>query len=75
MTQPIHECVKAHITAAKLSVADIVKATGWSEQQVRRLLNGKTELSAKDMVIFAGLVGKPVAELYPEGSAPTESAA
>lgn len=62
--RPVHEYVQEHVTAAGLSTADIVKRTGWSEQRVRRLLSGKTDIKADDMRVFADLVGKPVGDLY-----------
>ncbi len=62
--KPIHECVREHVEDVGLSNADIAKRTGWSEQRVYRLLAGKTELSAEDVRVLAGLVKRPVAELY-----------
>lgn len=69
--QPIHERVKAHVAAAKLTHSDLAKKTGWSEQRVYRVLNGKTDLSAEDMEKLARVLKTPVAELFttPEAAA------
>lgn len=50
--------------AAGLTNADLAKATGWHYLRVMRLMNGDTDLSAKDMEIIAGILKCPVAELY-----------
>lgn len=63
-SKPLHQCVHEHVTAKGLTIAEIAQATGWSEQRVYRLLTGRTELSAGDMLVFAKLVAKPVAALY-----------
>lgn len=61
----IHEHVHELVKLAELTHADIAAKTGWSEQRVYRLLNGKTDLAAEDMVVLAGILGKTVADLYP----------
>lgn len=62
--QPIHERVKAHVAAADLTHADLASKTGWSEQRVYRVLNGKTDLSAEDMEQLARILKVAVADLY-----------
>lgn len=62
--RPVHERVKAHIASAELTHADLAKKTGWSEQRVYRVLNGKTDLSAEDIELIARILRKPVGDLY-----------
>ncbi len=62
--KPIHERVAEHVVEAELSNAEVAKLTGWSEQRVWRLLTGRTDLTAEDVEILAGLLKKPVAALY-----------
>lgn len=62
--RPIYEHVKAHVARAELTHADLATKTGWSEQRVYRVLNGKTDLSADDMAQLARILKVPVAELY-----------
>lgn len=61
---PIHERVKAHVEIAELTHAEIAEKTGWSEQRVYRVLNGRTDLTADDMEMLAVILGKPVGVLY-----------
>jgi transcriptional regulator with XRE-family HTH domain len=61
----IHEHVRGLVREAGLTHADIATRTGWSEQRVYRVLSGKTDLTAEDMLGLAGILGKPVADLYP----------
>lgn len=61
----IHEHVHDLVKDADLSYAEIADKTGWSEQRVYRLLTGKTDLGAEDMLKLAELLKKPVASLYP----------
>lgn len=69
--RPIHERVKAHVKHAKLTHAGLAKKTGWDEQRVYRVLNGKTDLSAEDMELLARVLKVTVADLYraPEAKA------
>jgi transcriptional regulator with XRE-family HTH domain len=63
-SRPVHERVHDHVSLAGVTHAELAKRTGWSEQRVYRVLNGKTDLSAEDMELIAGVLGKPVAALY-----------
>jgi hypothetical protein len=47
---------------------EIVKKTGWSEMRVWRLMSGRTEFKADDMVELAKLAKLSVAELYGEAA-------
>lgn len=61
----IHEHVHGLVKEAGLTHADIAMKTGWSEQRVYRLLSGKTDLAAEDMLMFASILAKPIEALYP----------
>jgi transcriptional regulator with XRE-family HTH domain len=63
-SRPVHERVHDHVRAAELTHAELAKRTGWSEQRVYRVLNGKTDLSAEDMEVLAVILEKPVAALF-----------
>lgn len=66
---PIHERVKNLVERAGLTQSQLAEKTGWSEQRVYRVLNGKTDLSAEDMELLATILDKPVASLYRESKA------
>jgi transcriptional regulator with XRE-family HTH domain len=52
------------VRAAGITQAQLALKTGWSEQRVYRVLNGKTDLTAEDMETIAHIIEKPVAALY-----------
>ena len=61
--------MKAHVERAGITQSQLAELTGWDEQRVYRLLHGKTRLTAVDMELLAGILGKPVASLYREAKA------
>lgn len=56
--------IKAHCDAAGLTPAEIEKRTGWHELRVWRLFAGKTSFTVEDLELLAGLLCKPVGELF-----------
>lgn len=59
-------CLKAHVDAARLSIEDVAKRTGWDYLRALRILNGKTRPLAVDVETLATVLGKPVGDLYCE---------
>lgn len=64
--RPLDERIKAHIENSKVSLEELARAAGWSQQKTHRKIHGKTRWLAEDMETLARVLGKSVATLYRE---------